>query len=141
VGVTQYIPHPRGGRPPQKSARHGKTTAVKKGGFFYSGMRAGLESVLEAAKKLPCDELPLFLGELEAIKYTAMARLFGAAVALPASEEQLVDIDEAAGRLGMSPDYLYRNWRALPFAKKEGSRVLFSISGINEYIRRTANRY
>jgi excisionase family DNA binding protein len=92
------------------------------------------DELLIAAKNLRADEVPGFLGELEAVKITAMVCLMAPAPAPPADE--LVKIDEAARRLGVSVDYLY-NWRKLklPFAKKMGRALRFSTAGMDAWIK------
>jgi hypothetical protein len=44
----------------------------------------------------------------------------------------------AAVRLGVSPDYLYRNHRRLPFTRRMGRSLRFSSAGIEQYIRRVS---
>jgi predicted DNA-binding transcriptional regulator AlpA len=50
-------------------------------------------------------------------------------------EDRLLDVKEAAQRLGTSTDYLYRHGRTLPFTVRVGSRLRFSSRGIDRYIR------
>ena len=106
-------------------------------------MRDELQSALSAARQLPPEELPKLLGELEEIRCTAMARL--SAVPVAALPEELLDVDEAARRLGMSKDYLYRHHARLPFARRIGRSLRFSARGIEDYIRQqgilTARRH
>ena len=50
-------------------------------------------------------------------------------------EDRLVNVEEAAGFLGVSPDWLYRNAKKLPFTKKLGPKMLrFSAAGIQKYL-------
>lgn len=56
-------------------------------------------------------------------------------------EDRLLDTEEAARVLSVSPDWLYRNARHLPFARKIGPKMLrFSLLGIQRYLatRRSA---
>jgi excisionase family DNA binding protein len=98
-------------------------------------LRRELETTLMAVRTIPPDELPRLLGDLEEIRATALARLTS-----PTKEPQLPDsllaVDEAAVRLGVSPHYLYRNHRRLPFTRRMGRSLLFSSNGIEQYIRR-----
>jgi len=56
------------------------------------------------------------------------------------SEDRLLKIDEASERLQMSKDWLYRNWRKLPFTVHLSPRNLrFSIKGIEQYIESMQN--
>src|SRR5215831_1122142 len=98
-------------------------------------MRTELKPALEAARGIPADELPRLLGELEEIRCTAIARL-GSPAALP-QEDRLLGIGDAAEKLGVSRDYLYRNHPSLPFTRRMGKRLVFSSLGIEKYIKTT----
>jgi predicted DNA-binding transcriptional regulator AlpA len=53
------------------------------------------------------------------------------------SDDRLLDTEEASKVLHVSPDWLYRNSRKLPFTRKLGSKVLrFSYRGIQTWIRK-----
>jgi excisionase family DNA binding protein len=95
-------------------------------------MRDELQAVLNCAKELPAPELPRLLGELEEVRCTALARL--SAPALVQSPDELLTVEQAAERLGMSKDYLYRNHSRLPFVRRMGRTLRFSSSGITDYI-------
>ena len=98
-------------------------------------MRVELQTVLMAARELPAGELPRLLGELEEIRCTAMARLITpTAVQRP---DELLMVEPAAARLGLSVDYLYRNHSRLPFTRRMGRSLRFGSLGIDEYIKRT----
>lgn len=97
-------------------------------------MRAELQTVMMAARELPAGDLPRLLGELEEIRCTAMARLTTpAAFQRP---DELLTVEEAAGRLGLSVDYLYRSHSRFPFTRRMGRSLRFSSLGIDEYIKR-----
>lgn len=56
------------------------------------------------------------------------------------TEDRLLTIAEAAERLCTSEDWLYRNWKKLPFARKLSKKQLrFSAHGIDGYIRQGNN--
>ena len=91
------------------------------------------DDILKAARELPAEDLPGLLGQLEAAKATAWARL---TAPTPAQEhDELLAVAEAARRLGVSEDYLYRHSREYTFARKEGRKLLFSALGIERHIR------
>jgi excisionase family DNA binding protein len=96
-------------------------------------MRNELQTVLIAVRELPVDELPRLLGELEEIRCTAIARL--SAPAPVPLEDQLLDVEVAAQRLGVSKDYLYRHHAELPFTRRMGKALRFSISGMEKWLR------
>lgn len=98
-------------------------------------MRHELEPALALAKNLAPEQLPHFLGELEAVRVTALAR-----IATPAAEtkpDELVDVGQAAKRLGCSKGFLYHNHKRFPFARRIGRRLLFSSAGLDSYLKKT----
>ena len=97
-------------------------------------MRRELETAMLAARTISPEELPRLLGDLEERKATALARL----IAPPAvqTRDSLLDIDEAARRLCISKDYLYRNQSRFPFTRRLGRSLRFSEQGIERYLRR-----
>jgi excisionase family DNA binding protein len=97
-------------------------------------LRNELQSALAVARQIPQEDLPKLLGELEEIRCTALARLTICAPATVRSEE-LLDVDEAARRLGMSKDHLYRHQSEFSFVRHIGRSVRFSARGIDEYIK------
>lgn len=93
-----------------------------------------LEAVLARAKQLQPEELPRFIGQLEEIRVTALARL--TAPIAPAAPERLIDVDEASERLGVSKDYLYRHADEYSFTRRQGRKLLFSSVDIDQHIKR-----
>lgn len=50
-------------------------------------------------------------------------------------EDRLLDAEEAARVLSVSPDWLYRSAKKLPFTRKLGPKMLrFSYQGIQKYL-------
>jgi excisionase family DNA binding protein len=97
-------------------------------------MRQELEAALDLARALALEDLPGFLGELEQIRVVAFARM--AAPASEARPDELLDVEQAAKRMHVSEDYLYRHSRRLPFARRVGRKLLFSSLGLDAYLRR-----
>ena len=93
-----------------------------------------LQILLALVKELPLQDLPRLLGDLEEIRVTALARLT-VPVSAPQQSDELLDTAEAARRLGISRDFLYRNHRQFSFTRRVGRRLLFSALGIDKYIR------
>ena len=96
-----------------------------------------LEAALRSARALASDELPRFLGELETVRAIAWSRLTTSAPATQQSRDELLDIDEAARRLGVSASYLYRNHQRFPFIRRMGRSLRFSAQGLDSYIQQT----
>ena len=97
-------------------------------------MRDELQFVLRVARALPTDELPRFLGEIEEVRCTAMARLAAPAPVQSSGSDELLDTEEASRRLGVSKDYLYRHHREFAFTRRVGRKLLFSMLGIERHI-------
>ncbi len=91
------------------------------------------DDILQTARELPVEELPDLIGQLEAAKATAWARLI-----VPANgpqHDELLDVEAAAARLGISQDYLYRHHSQYPFTRRQGRKLLFSALGIEKHIQ------
>jgi len=97
-------------------------------------MRDFLEPVLALAKNLPREELPRLLGDLAEISATANARLTSSVV--EARSDEMLDVEEAARRMGVSKDYLYRHQGKFPFARRIGRKLLFSSVGLEKFLAR-----
>jgi hypothetical protein len=66
----------------------------------------------------------------------AAVRFRPIATTASAQPDKLLTVTEAADRLAMSKDWLYRNARKLPFTIRQGSALRFSLHGIDDYIRK-----
>jgi excisionase family DNA binding protein len=87
------------------------------------------------------EHIPALLTQLSAMQASMAARLVATNDgAKHDSEETLLTVDEAAQRLGVSPDWLYRRTNALPFVVRVGRHVRFSAKGIERYIRNRMGR-
>jgi hypothetical protein len=51
-------------------------------------------------------------------------------------EDRLLDVTEAAAKLGRSVDWLYRHARTLPFTRRLHGMVKFSARGLQTYLDR-----
>jgi hypothetical protein len=97
-------------------------------------LKSALARCRDAARDLPASELPDFIGELEAAKATAWARL-SAPSPLAQEHDELLEVEAAAQRLGISKDYLYRHHAQYSFTRRQGRKLLFSALGIEKHIR------
>jgi predicted DNA-binding transcriptional regulator AlpA len=86
------------------------------------------------------EDLPRFLGELESIRAVAWSRLTTPSTVSPQAPDELLDIEAAAERLGVSKDYLYRHNGQPPFSRRIGRKLLFSSVGIDAFIRQKRGR-
>jgi hypothetical protein len=53
--------------------------------------------------------------------------------------QPLLDIKQASKILNLSEDWLYRNWKSLPFAFKIGKQIRFDARGMKKWIEEQQN--
>ncbi len=103
-----------------------------------------LVELKEEIGDLSPQEIPAILGALEELKAAAWAQLLAPTNGRNPSgikaADELLNVQEAARRLELSPDYLYRHSSQLPFTVRIGRRVRFSAQGIERYIERRQGR-
>ncbi len=94
-----------------------------------------LTDVLTTARDLPSQELPSFLGKLEEIRVTALARLQSPPPAKITALDKLLPTAEAASRLGISVHYLRRHPEQLRHLERPiGRKILYSSVAIEKFI-------
>ncbi len=83
----------------------------------------------------PREDLPVLVGQLEAAKAAAWARLSvpAPATAVETKGDGNISAEEAARRLGVSRSWIYKNARALPFTVRIGRRLVCSIPGLERW--------
>jgi hypothetical protein len=99
-------------------------------------MRKELEPLLKLAGTLPAEELAVFLGQLETVRVIALSRIASPTV-VPIPHDELLEVPECAHRLGVSPDYLYRNHARFAFTRRMGRKLLFSATGLDLYLKKS----
>jgi excisionase family DNA binding protein len=84
-----------------------------------------LATLLATLDGVAQDDLPEAIGQLEGAKARCWARLT-APPPPPRTHNsgRMLTVREAATRLGLSVDYLYRHQRSLPFMQKVGTRTI-----------------
>ena len=97
-------------------------------------LNSALALCRDAVRDLSGEELPEFIGKLEVVKALAWARL-SAPAQTPVEHDELLSVQVAADRLGVSQDYLYRHHSQYPFSRRQGRKLLFSALGIERHIR------
>jgi predicted DNA-binding transcriptional regulator AlpA len=89
---------------------------------------------------LSADRIPELIGECEQLRARLLAQLFASArPPVPdvrqAAPDRLLDVNQAAERLGVDRRWIYSRADMLPFTRRLGARKLrFSESGIQKYI-------
>jgi excisionase family DNA binding protein len=79
--------------------------------------------------------LPILLTQLGALQVALASRLIPTTKTVEAHTDALLTVHQAAERLCVSPDWLYRRTRSLPFVVRVGRHVRFSDHGIDRFIR------
>jgi hypothetical protein len=97
----------------------------------YADTFAAIRSL---SQSLPQEQLPHFLGCLEEVRAQALIRLVSSPNDRTAAHDELLDVREAARRLHVSEDYIYRNSSKYPFVIRQGRKLLFSAHGLDEFI-------
>ena len=86
---------------------------------------------------LPKASNPALLGELEHLKASLWGQMVEAGARTGEPQDSLLAIEEAAEKLAVTHDWLYRHHDDLPFTRRLGPKQLrFSERGIQEYLRR-----
>jgi hypothetical protein len=83
------------------------------------------------------EELPALVGALAQAQAVALARLTTPRHENPETgcQEGNVSVEEAARRLGVSPSYLYKNAKSLPFVVRIGRRLVCSPTRLEKWTR------
>jgi len=100
-----------------------------------TSMRPQLQPALELAKTLSADELPTFLGDLEIVRITALARIVA-----PAAEvrpDELLDVEQTAKANAPLDELSVPPPRAPSVRAACRPKLLFSSSGLDQYLRKT----
>jgi predicted DNA-binding transcriptional regulator AlpA len=88
----------------------------------------------ERIAALPRGVIAELRGQIAKLDTLLLGRLLAGGDVQPGADcDRLLDVDEAATKLGVSRDALYRN--AYPFVVKIGNRRRFSERGIEKFIR------
>lgn len=92
-------------------------------------------------RDMPTDKIPAVIAALAAKIGIASAKILALrSTDNAATPDENLSAPEAARRLGVSPDYLYRNARKLPFTVRIGRRLLFSARGLDRWNRNRQGR-
>src|SRR5438093_9112196 len=98
----------------------------------------------DSAEEIPLEVIPAMLIQLAATQSLLAAKLIETAgsrnVANTAESDQLLDVEQAAEKLGVTPDWLYRRSKRLPFAVRLGRALKFSQNGLDRWIRSKAGK-
>lgn len=95
------------------------------------------EDLRTLVTQTPVGDLPRLIGHLAAAQAEALARMVADTSTGPKDRgpDENLPIVEAARRLGVSRDYLYRHARRFPFTVRIGRRLLFSAAGLEKWNR------
>src|SRR5215510_10332505 len=110
----------------------------------HVGEPVDLAALIEDPSKLadvPTGRIPALLSQLSAVQSAMAARLVSAdRDDVASTEDALLTVAQAADRLGVSKDWLFRRSRTLPFVVRLGRHLRFSNRGIDRYLRSRTGR-
>jgi predicted DNA-binding transcriptional regulator AlpA len=121
---------------PLIASRHAPGCSTDAHADLIGSLQASLDCLVS---DLALDALPALIGTLEVAKTKALGRLFGQDTTRDRDErppDVNLPAEEAARRLGVSKDWLYKNVKRLPFAIRIGRRLLFSSKGLERWNRK-----
>lgn len=99
-----------------------------------------LEELQASIQDIDRDSCAALIGELEKMKALAYGKMWQREPGTIHQEDRMLEIDEAATKLGVTKDYLYRHAKTLPFTVRVAPRQLrFSLHGIGRYIQKKRN--
>jgi predicted DNA-binding transcriptional regulator AlpA len=82
------------------------------------------------------EECAAIIGAVERVKALAYGKMMNRTPIPPIQGDRLLTVAEAAEKLCMTEDYLYRTAKKLPFTVRTGRKQLrFSLAGIERYIK------
>jgi excisionase family DNA binding protein len=93
-----------------------------------------------AAAALTLEQVAEAIGQLERIKALLWLRLSTGGGDAATAEDRLLTAEDAAQRLGISMDTLYRKAKRFSFTVRIGHQVRFSFNGISQYIKTRQGR-
>jgi predicted DNA-binding transcriptional regulator AlpA len=99
-------------------------------------LKSAEASLTILVETLPLNDLPELAGLLAIANARLFQRLSTRPLPPPPETTTLLSVQEAAARLGMTPQWLYRHSASLPFARKLGHRTLrFDAAGIDRWLK------
>ena len=104
---------------------------------------AELEVLLKNPEQILREQIPGMLAQLAAVQAALAARLLdceGDCAGKQDNGDRLLDVREAAAKLSVTEDWLYRKGDKLPFIIRLGRNIRFSEQGIEKYIRQRTGR-
>ena len=110
-----------------------------------SGFEKTLAEIIghpEALAKIPTEQIPALLLEISSLQSALAASLLNGAetTGTQGNGDKLLEVKEAAAKLAVTEDWLYRKGNRLPFVVHLGRNIRFSEAGIEKYIRQRTGR-
>ncbi len=101
-----------------------------------SGLPSTFEALDQEISAAPPERLAAIIVALSTRMAAASARLLAMPMVGPGrttGPDENLDVAEAARRLGVSKDWLYRHAKGLPFTVRVGRRLVFSTRGMDRW--------
>lgn len=99
-----------------------------------STIQTALATVREQLELVPESNIPEIIGKLYESLAVAQQRLFLKVRQTTTTPDNLIGPAEAAKRLGVSKEQVYRQSAKWPFTRRMGRKLLFSSNGIDNFI-------
>jgi len=90
----------------------------------------------ETLDKIPREQIAPLILQLASFQSLLAGKLLESGERIePGKSDRLMEIGEAAAKLSVTEDWLYRKGDRLPFVVRMGRNIRFSEQGIEKYIR------
>jgi predicted DNA-binding transcriptional regulator AlpA len=96
--------------------------------------RPDLAALLADPTRVPVEQIPDAIGELERAKAVLWARLTTPVSTNGGGEDRLLTAEDVSQQTTLSLRWLYRHADALPFTRRVGRKVLFSSAGLAKWL-------
>lgn len=136
-------------RTPDRLRRFSSMWRVPRGRLAGSSVAEGIVSrelrlpAVEVVDEIPPEVLPAVVAQLAALQARAAARMAGVLGVEPVpASETLLSVAEAAQRMNVSKDWIYRHARSLPFVHRVGRSIRIGTRGMDKWLatRRACRR-
>jgi predicted DNA-binding transcriptional regulator AlpA len=107
----------------------------KSDGVVNKDVSQWIDDTAMMVSRMTDEDVVAVLGQVEILRAQMWLRIRSAKIVDAKNGDRLLKVQEAASKLGVSKDWLYRHGSELPFAMKTSPQQLrFSEKGIERYI-------
>lgn len=102
-----------------------------------------ISSLLKDASRIgqiPASQIPALLTQLSSLQTAIASRLIVNDEEAADDADQMLTVEEAAARLGVSADWVYRRSKSLPFIVRFGRNVRCSARELDRFLKNRVGR-